>query len=172
MKNLFNNISHEERQRILEMHENATRRNYLTEQGVTPPQANKVAASPDKLTVLKTDESKRNTFAFIGDEDLRKYFGPNVLKSSPNDTQENSERHNLIHRPLKSALAWYAKTGKSPQNFKLSDAVSYIEKMFPGFKDDYAAITGTFPYNTPKLMKSPQLDVKFQEIYNNQLNKV
>jgi len=37
MKNLFNDISNDERQRILEMHQNATKRNYLFEQGTPAP---------------------------------------------------------------------------------------------------------------------------------------
>ena len=47
MKNLFNDISQEERKRILEMHENATKRNYLSEQ-----------TAPSNLTVPKTVTSK------------------------------------------------------------------------------------------------------------------
>jgi hypothetical protein len=44
MKNLFNDISQEERNRILEMHQSATRKNYLSEQ--TPAPAPAPAAAP------------------------------------------------------------------------------------------------------------------------------
>ena len=37
MKNLFNDISQEERNRILEMHQSATRKNYLSEQAAPAP---------------------------------------------------------------------------------------------------------------------------------------
>jgi hypothetical protein len=172
MKNLFNDISQEERKRILEMHENATKRNYLMEQGVTPQPSTTSGGTPDKLTVLKTDETKRDKFAYLNPEDLRKYFGPNALKRSPNDAEENHDTYKFIQRAMKSPLTWYAKTGNTPQKIKLSQAVSYIEKMLPGFADDYAAVTGTPPYQTPKLMKAGLLDTKFEQIYNDQMIKV
>jgi hypothetical protein len=46
MKNLFNDISQEERKRILEMHENATKRNYLTEQSAPAPAPAPVPTGP------------------------------------------------------------------------------------------------------------------------------
>ena len=45
MKNLFNDISQDERNRILEMHQSATRKNYLSEQAAPAPAP---AASPAK----------------------------------------------------------------------------------------------------------------------------
>jgi hypothetical protein len=47
MKNLFNDISQDERNRILEMHKSATRKNYLSEQ--TPAPAPAPAAAPAKV---------------------------------------------------------------------------------------------------------------------------
>jgi hypothetical protein len=188
MKNLFNDISHEERRRILEMHENATKRNYLTEAptggtptqtagtktqtgGVTPPQTNTSGGAPDKLTLLKTDEANRDKFTYVNAEDLRRYLGANILKPNPQG-EESHDTYMFYQRVITQPLTWYAKTGQTPQKFKLSQIVSYIEKMFPGFADDYAAVTGTPPYQQAKLMKAGPFDKKFEQIYNEQLAKI
>jgi carboxylesterase type B len=175
MKNLFNDISQEERKRILEMHENATKRNYLTEQGVTP-QGTNTTESADKITALKTDEAKRTKFSYIGDVDMRTYFGPNVLKTDPNEpsSQESREKYNLFAGTLKNALSWYAMYGRNPQTNSLSSSVEAINKLSNGFTDSYAALTGQAPYTgqAPKLMKAPDLDKKFIEIYNRQLTRI
>ena len=46
MKNLFNDISQEERNRILEMHQSATRKNYLSEQAAPAPAPAPVPTGP------------------------------------------------------------------------------------------------------------------------------
>jgi hypothetical protein len=174
MKNLFNDISQDERNRILEMHESATRKNYLSEQGVTPSTG--TSTPTDRITALKTDEAKRTTFSYLGDVDIRTYFGPNVLKTNPSDpaSQESREKYNLFASTLKNALSWYGMYGRNPQTNPLSSTVPAINKVFDGFSDSYASLTGQAPYTgqAPKLMKAPELDKKFIEIYNKQLTKI
>lgn len=46
MKNLFNDISQEERNRILEMHQSATRKNYLSEQSAPAPAPDPIPTGP------------------------------------------------------------------------------------------------------------------------------
>jgi len=53
MKNLFNDISQEERNRILEMHQSATRKNYLSEQTPAPAPAAAPAGVPTGPTVTR-----------------------------------------------------------------------------------------------------------------------
>jgi carboxylesterase type B len=175
MKNLFNDISKEERKRILEMHESATKKNYLFEQGITP-NGTGTSESTDKITTLKTDEAKRTTFSYLGDVDIRTYFGPNVLRTNPNEpsSQESREKYNLFAGTLKNALSWYATHGENPQTKPLSSVAPEINKEFNEFADSYASLTGQAPYTgqTPKLMKAPELDKKFIEIYNKQLAKI
>ena len=79
--------------------------------GTTPTPAN-TTGTPDRLTILKTDETRRNKFAYLNPEDLRSYFGKNALKRSPNDPEENHETYKFIQRSMMSPLNWYAKTGK------------------------------------------------------------
>jgi len=175
MKNLFNDISQDEKNRILEMHQSATIKNYLSEQGVTPATTG-TSTSTDRITALKTDEAKRTTFSYLGDVDIRTYFGPNVLKTNPNDpaSQESREKYNLFAGTLKNALSWYAMYGRNPQTNPLSSSVAAINKLFNGFANNYASLTGQAPYTgqAPKLMKAPELDKKFIEIYNKQLSKI
>jgi hypothetical protein len=56
MKNLFNNISQEERKRILEMHENATKKHYLSEQN---PEASQPTVSTPQPTGVPANAPDR-----------------------------------------------------------------------------------------------------------------
>jgi hypothetical protein len=104
MKKLFE-ISSEEKQRILEMHESATKKNYLSEQAAqqTPPQA-----TPNPSYEVN---GVKYYLPFITDQDALKSVGVNVSKAptvsldaSTKEIKPNSEAYlvRLIEKYLQS----------------------------------------------------------------------
>jgi hypothetical protein len=181
MKNLFNDISHDERRRILEMHENATKKHYLNEQVPQPetqaPQTGNTqtggTSNTDKLTVLKTDEAKRELFVKELYTTLRQYLGQNVFKDPKNPQgEEIPERAQRVRGFFRNALLWYAMNGRNPEQLPLSKSIDYIERAYPNSKENYESFTGTGQYQSVGIMKVPQLDGKFNDIYKYRLTLI
>ena len=126
MKHLFNNISREEKQRILEMHKSATKRNYLTEDmdlgmgmGMgkertlsTPILINEqIGTDPESQLILTSVKDHKEGAVFIG-----KYRGAG----------KKDEKVNLLYRCLgeagKSKIAVLDLKGEDTKvSVKLSD---------------------------------------------------
>jgi len=74
MKNLFNDISQDEKKRILEMHENATKKHYLTEQGTQEPTVQK---TPNTITSFGPDNPelyKKFTTLNVSGQDYKELY--------------------------------------------------------------------------------------------------
>jgi len=141
MKNLFNDISQEERKRILEMHENATKRNYLFEQG-TPtstsgtPTTNTIASfspqNPDlykKFITLKDSTDDFNKVYSLFDPQ-RRFLS--IDESIPS----------ALYKILSQALGFYASRGKTPNDVKFSEVLTYGGVITAG-KEIYKKRDGT-----------------------------
>jgi hypothetical protein len=160
MKNLFNDISNDERQRILEMHENATKRNYLNEQPV-PSSGNN--SNEDTITKIKTSKDDLNRFLVLDQNYISSLF--------PNLVFETKSNWDSVKYPLQQALTWYAKSGRNPSTNVLSSVVNNIGGDFP---QRYQTMTKGNPYEggKGKVASPKELDEKMITIYNNQLTKV
>jgi hypothetical protein len=124
MKNLFNDISQEERKRILEMHENATKRNYLFEQGQPTP----ASGTPTTNTIANFSPQNPDLYQkfikidMIGNDTQTIYslFDPqgsfiNIDNSIPA----------TLYKILSQALGFYASRGKTPNDVKFSEVLTY-----------------------------------------------
>lgn len=160
MKNLFNDISNDERQRILEMHQNATKRNYLNEQLVPSSGTN---TNEDTITKIKTSEDDLNRFLALDQDYISSLFPSLVFKTK---TDWDSVKY-----PLQQALTWYAKSGRNPSTNALSSVVDNIGGDFP---QRYKMMTNGNPYEggKGKIGSANELNEKMITIYNNQLTKV
>jgi hypothetical protein len=160
MKNLFNDISNDERQRILEMHQNATKRNYLNEQPV-PSIGN--TSNEDTITRIKTSEDDLNRFLVLDQNYINSLF-PNLVVQTKSDWDS-------VKYPLQQALTWYAKSGRNPSTNVLSSVVNNIGGNFP---ESYQMMIKGNPYASSKgkITSPKELDEKMIIIYNHQLTKV
>jgi hypothetical protein len=80
MKNLFNDISQDERNRILEMHQSATKKNYLSEQGSLPQSgttSDPIVPLLQKVSDVKGFVSQKG----ITSDEMVKYFGFPVINT-------------------------------------------------------------------------------------------
>jgi hypothetical protein len=160
MKNLFNDISQDERNRILEMHQSATKKNYLSEQD--NPVINNTSV-PNKVAKIKSSP-----------EDLIRFtqFDQNYIQSLfPKLVINTKEEWDSIKYPLQQVLTWYAKTGKNPSTDVLSSIVSSVGGDFPQryqimIKGDKSATARGFVADATTLNKQIVL------LYNNQLSKI
>lgn len=91
MKKLFN-IDQEEKKRILEMHENATKRYYLSEQMEDPTKPTFVDAQGTKYFIPNLENSKFNDFVSFNEFD--------TLKSKLNMLSSLGVKANLQNNPL------------------------------------------------------------------------
>jgi len=104
MKNLFNDISQEERNRILEMHQSATRKNYLSEQAAPAPVpvptgptggTNAPQTPSDPIITLMSGITNADTFSTtpITDttSDLIRFFKVTPVKAPINGEAPNPE---------------------------------------------------------------------------------
>ena len=160
MKNLFNDISQDERTRILEMHVKATKRNYVNEQ--EDPNYNASDAS-SKITKIKTSQDDLNRFLMLDQNYVQSLFPKLVFKSKSDwDT---------IKYPLQQALTWYAKSGRNPSTNVLSSVVTNIGGDFP---QRYQMMTkGSSTESGKGFVSDPKaLDDQFKVLYNTQLTKV
>ena len=172
MKNLFNNIPQDERNRILEMHQSATRKNYLSEQAATAPAPATTgpvtggAANPNqiKITKIKTSEEDLSRFLMFNTDEVLALFP----KLAPFKSKEDYDRVSI---PLKQALTWYAKNGRNPSTNVLSSVVSNIGG---DFADYYKILTKGNPSASGQgfVAQPKALDDQMKILYNNQLNKV
>jgi len=161
MKNLFNDISQEERKRILEMHENATKKNYLNEQnldlgGFTDDEKT-------KMNRLKTSPEDLNRFLQLS-QDTVKSFLPNLVF-------ETKQQWDSIKYPFQQALTWYGKSGRNPINNPLSTVVNNIGGDFP---QRYQIMVKGDPTKSGQGMVADgkKLDNIFTQLYKNQLGIV
>jgi hypothetical protein len=172
MKNLFNDISQEERNRILEMHQSATRKNYLSEQAATAPAPATTgpvtggAANPNqiKITKIKTSPDDLNRFVGFSTDEILALFP----KLTPFKTQND---WNSVKVPLQQALTWYGKSGRNPSTNVLSSVVSNIGGDFP---ERYQLLIKGNPSASGQgfVADAKTLDNQMKVLYNNQLNKV
>lgn len=160
MKNLFNDISQDERTRILEMHVKATKRNYINEQ--EDPNYNASDAS-SKITKIKTSQDDLNRFLMLDQNYVQSLF-PNLVFKSKSDWD-------TIKYPLQQALTWYAKSGRNPSTNVLSSVVTNIGGDFP---QRYQMMTkGSSTESGKGFVSDPKaLDDQFKVLYNTQLTKV
>jgi len=163
MKNLFNDISQEERNRILEMHQSATRKNYLSEQS-NPTSGGTQNPNQIKITKIKTSEEDLSRFLMFNTDEILALFP----KLTPFKSKEDYDRVSI---PLKQALTWYAKNGRNPSTNVLSSVVSNIGG---DFADYYKILTKGNPYASGQgfVAQPKALDDQMKILYNNQLNKV
>jgi hypothetical protein len=160
MKNLFNDISQDERTRILEMHVKATKRNYLNEQEDPNYNASDVSS---KVTKIKTSQDDLNRFLMLDQNYVQSLF-PNLVFKSKSDWD-------TIKYPLQQALTWYAKSGRNPSTNVLSSVVTNIGGDFP---QRYQMMTkGSSTESGKGFVSDPKtLDNQFKVLYNTQLTKV
>jgi hypothetical protein len=134
MKNLFNDISNDERQRILEMHQNATKRNYLTEQGTqeptgqTPP---KTIASfgPENQELYK----KFTTLNVDGDgQDFKVLYSLFDPEGKWMSNQNITAPFSVI---IMQSLAFYASKRKTPNEVGFSDVI--VSNVVPKAKEAF-----------------------------------
>ena len=160
MKNLFNDISQDERTRILEMHVKATKRNYVNEQEDPNYNASDVSS---KVTKIKTSQDDLNRFLMLDQNYVQSLF-PNLVFKSKSDWD-------TIKYPLQQALTWYAKSGRNPSTNVLSSVVTNIGGDFP---QRYQMMTkGSSTESGKGFVSDPKaLDDQFKVLYNTQLTKV
>lgn len=163
MKNLFNDISQDERNRILEMHESATRKNYLSEQP-TPTSGGTQNPNQLKITRIKTSPDDLNRFLGFSTDEILALFP----KLPPFKTQND---WNSVKVPLQQALTWYGKSGRNPSTNVLSSVVSNIGGDFP---ERYQLLIKGNPSASGQgfVADAKTLDNQMKVLYNNQLNKV
>jgi hypothetical protein len=124
MKNLFNDISQEERKRILEMHENATKRNYLFEQG-TPTSA---SGTPTTNTIARFSTQNPDLYQkFIKIDMNGQDVGKIYSLFDPQGSFINSDNSipATLYKILSQALGFYASRGKTPNDVKFSEVLTY-----------------------------------------------
>jgi hypothetical protein len=160
MKNLFNDISQEERNRILEMHQSATRKNYLSEQAAPaqsttptgPTGATNTPQTPsDPIITLMSGITNADTFSITpivdSTDDLVKFFKFSEIKAQTGDGQPDP------------ALT---KTRGEMQNFVKSADKYYIsKKMSPKGSYSLTSLFGTNPTVTQLLSPSGVNPAKF-----------
>jgi hypothetical protein len=158
MKNLFNDISQDERNRILEMHQSATRKNYLSEQSSSIPtgptgSTNAPQTPSDKIITLMSGITDADTFAktpiFDPTSDLVKYFkfeniGAIGDGKSPDPGLTNMRGKMQIFLPI--ADKYYVSRKISPKG------ASSLTSMFP---------IGNYPILRELLSKSGEKPAKF-----------
>jgi len=134
MKNLFNNISKEERKRILEMHENATKRNYLTEQGTqeptgqTPPKTIR-DFGPENPELYK----KFTTLNVDGDgQDFKVLYS---LFDPEGKWMSNKNIAAPFSVIIMQSLAFYASKRKTPDEVGFSDVI--VSNVVPKAKEAF-----------------------------------
>ena len=161
MKNLFNDMSQDEKNRILEMHQSSTRKNYLSEQ--TPGMGGVADDNQQKIIKIKSSEEDLNKFLQISQEAVK-----SVL---PNLVFQTKEQWDTIKYPLQQALSWYAKSGRNPTNNPLSSVVANIGGDFP---QRYQMMVKGDPTKSGQgfVADAKKLDSIFTQLYNNQLRLV
>jgi len=199
MKNLFNDISNEERRRILEMHERATKRNYLMEAptgdtptqtgtqtagattqtgGVTPPSTN----PDDKVQRLKTNPELRKELSYVPISDIIRYFNIKIIM----DREEHNSDYELGKRMqsvLRAMLDFYYRQGINPTKSKLDGNIAYIDRFATkqgylhwsgkpaNFMDDYNSLTGGGDYGSARFKPDTFAKI-FTNIYNDKLASI
>jgi hypothetical protein len=124
MKNLFNDISQDEKNRILEMHQSATRKNYLSEQGTPTGATNSPATKSDPIIPLMSAVTNVDTFLqgiTPTQSEIQKYFKfPAIPPTDNPQTDPNMiEQRNFLDL-LNKANAYYVKSKMSPRTSKLT----------------------------------------------------
>jgi hypothetical protein len=162
MKNLFNDISQDERNRILEMHQSATKKNYLSEQGDVSGGG---AADPnqDKLKKIQTSEEELTKFIQVDQNYVQSLF--------PKLPINTKEEWDSIKYPLHQILTWYAKNGKNPSTTVLSSIVPSIGGDFP---QRYQIMINGDKSSTGRgfVADATTLNKQIISLYNNQLTKI
>jgi hypothetical protein len=163
MKNLFNDLSQDEKNRILEMHQSATRKNYLSEQS-TPSSGSVQNPNQIKITRIKTSPDDLNRFVGFSSDEILALFP----KLAPFKTQND---WNSVKIPLQQALTWYGKSGRNPSTNVLSSVVSNIGGDFP---ERYQLLIKGNPSASGQgfVADAKTLDNQMKVLYNDQLNKV
>ncbi len=162
MKNLFNDISQEERNRILEMHQSATRKNYLSEQS-TPNSGGTQNPNQIKITRIKTSPTDLALFLQI-DQSFLESLLPNSSKLTTKESWDS------FNQTLRSILDWYGKSGRNPTTNPLSTIVTSI----PGLQNNYNYYTKGDPSKSGAgLIAGPkEFDRALISLYNNQLGRI
>jgi len=177
MKNLFNDISQEERNRILEMHQSATRKNYLSEQAAPDPVpaptgptggTNAPQTPSDPIITLMSGITDADAFSITpvvdSSDDLVKFFNFSEIQAQKDNEQPN---------------AALTKTRGEMQNFIKSANKYYVtKKISPEGDKSITSMFGTYPIVTQLLSKSGVNPAKFtkqgldQAYYNYFLSKL
>lgn len=113
MKTLLNTITKDEKKRILEMHKNATKRNYLQEQGTPPPGP---PNPPTPFPNIDNPDQYVNQ-KFRSGDDMVKYFGFSPIKSTNPDEKPDAKTYETqtnFANLIKKASIYYIKRGIQP----------------------------------------------------------
>lgn len=128
MKTLLNTITKDEKKRILEMHKNATKRNYLQEQGdVTNPTTsttNSQTPQPNILS-LKTDKELYNKFITLDENDqnkIREFF------TNPTGSDWKSVTPFPLIGIIQETLIKYANAGATPKQIPFLEVANKTER--------------------------------------------
>lgn len=156
MKNLFNDISQEERNRILEMHQSATRKNYLSEQSNPIPTGptgspNAPQTPSDPIITLMSGISNADTFSITpivdSTDDLVKFFKFSEIKAQTGDGQPDP------------ALT---KTRGEMQNFiKIADKYYISKKISPKGSSSLTSLFAAYPIVKQLMSESGVNPAKF-----------
>lgn len=172
MKNLFNDISQDERNRILEMHESATRKNYLSEQSASPTPTGPTGATnepqtpSDPIIALMNGITNVDSFSTTpmvdSTTDLVKFFNFAEIKSPSGDGSVDP-----------AAL----KTRSEMQNFiKVADKYYVSKKISPKGDKSLTSMFANYPIVIQLTSKQGMNPAKFtkqglDDAYYNYLNE-
>ena len=174
MKNLFNDISNDERQRILEMHQNATKRNYLNEQPVGSGPTGETNSPPtqsDPFIALLSSVRNADTFSKTPIEDptadLVTYFGFAEIPAVKDGEQPDpkvTETRTKTQELIKAADKYYVLKKVKPEG------TTSLTKQFELWPI-VGQLTSKQGSNAAKFTKDG-LDRAYYKYLNEKLNKV
>jgi len=191
MKNLFNDISYDERRRILEMHERATKRNYLMEQDptggsqtTTPPTTNNQTdvtpagaqeTTAQKLTRIKNDKmDAAGSFVSVASSSIKNAFGILDPDAWGKERGFNTDGYAWFRTTFQPVLKYYLDKNLDPNTPE--GALSKHYQSTGAFKDNYLYLIGKPPGEgaTSKITiakDEADMDTRFAKLFNAQLQK-
>ena len=191
MKNLFNDISHEERRRILEMHERATKRNYLMEQDptggsqtTTPPTTNNQTdvrpagtqeTTTQKLTRIKNDKmDAAGSFVSVHSSSLKNAFGITDPSEWGKERNFKTDGYEWFRATFQPVLKYYLDKNLDPNTPE--GALSKHYQSTGAFKDNYSYLISKTPTkgatSSIQIANGAQdMDTRFAKLFNAQLQK-
>jgi hypothetical protein len=175
MKTLLNTITQDEKKRILEMHKNATKRNYLQEQGNPIPGSQSTQSSEGHtIRDLRNNEVLYKKFITLDDDDqnkIREFF----------THQTGQDWKGITPFPLigiiQESLVKYANAGATPDQIPFLETSKKTSRAQSKYVDPKTGAAGSssnydviFSPNSPyKLIQIA--DSAFKKFFNYKLNK-